>query len=853
MIPTRLELHNFLAYRAPEPIAFDGIELACLTGQNGVGKSSLLDAITWALWGKARAKREDDLIHLGQSEMQVSIDFEQEGVRYRVVRKRARSGRSSRGTVDLLVWGEDDQPRIINETGMRRTQDKINQILRLDYDTFVHSAFLQQGRADAFTLKTPAERKRILAEILGLELWSTFEDRTKQVITDTAQRIAILEHDIQRAEDEISREPQLLADMKALSADYDEAQAELDRVSARYDRVANSAAALRREKENLHRHARLMESRRNDVTAAQREIERLDGKIAEHENIIAQAESIEAGYEKLQLARAHQTVIAEQLAQKQELDERAHQLERQLAEQEATLARQRDVFLERIAGLQKQVASISSGELDAVNSQVVALERLDEQRDEKTRTLQAQKERRSALKGRLGVLRDEGTTLNQRLERLGRLAAADGAVCPLCGQALTAEHRDDTLATMGAERDAKREDYRSCVAEIQQIEIDSRAQQQEVEDLAAQLKHLPSLQQKKGALQKQLANARAAESALETETNQLRQIEAQLDDKAYGAELRRQLQQINAQREAISYDAASHADNRTQLETLSAYDRQQKQLEFAQLNLPEAQKQRAGAKAQMESLREAQLADTHNLEKIEADIDGLEAQVIQEGELRGEVDAKRLHLQGIRERKTITQQELNAVAAGRESQKRLRQRLDSARFEQGLLNELRVAFGRNGVPAMIIETAIPELEAEANDLLSRMSDGRMTIRFGTQRETVAGDLVETLDIEIADELGARDYELYSGGEAFRINFAIRIALSKMLARRAGAQLRTLFIDEGFGSQDADGRDKLVDAINKIQSDFDLILVITHIDELRESFPVHLLVEKTANGSIVTIQ
>ena len=75
----------------------------------------------------------------------------------------------------------------------------------------------------------------------------------------------------------------------------------------------------------------------------------------------------------------------------------------------------------------------------------------------------------------------------------------------------------------------------------------------------------------------------------------------------------------------------------------------------------------------------------------------------------------------------------------------------------------------------------------------------------------------------------------------------------MLARRAGAQLRTLFIDEGFGSQDADGRDKLVDAINKIQSDFDLILVITHIDELRESFPVHLLVEKTANGSMVTIQ
>ena len=157
------------------------------------------------------------------------------------------------------------------------------------------------------------------------------------------------------------------------------------------------------------------------------------------------------------------------------------------------------------------------------------------------------------------------------------------------------------------------------------------------------------------------------------------------------------------------------------------------------------------------------------------------------------------------------------------------------------------------MPALIIEEAVPELEAEANDLLSRMTDGRMSLSVSTQREKITGGIAETLDIEIGDELGSRSYELFSGGEAFRINFAIRIALSKLLARRAGAQLRTLFIDEGFGSQDEDGRDKLIDAINKIQTDFDLILVITHIDELRDSFPVHLLVEKTPDGSIVTVQ
>ena len=129
----------------------------------------------------------------------------------------------------------------------------------------------------------------------------------------------------------------------------------------------------------------------------------------------------------------------------------------------------------------------------------------------------------------------------------------------------------------------------------------------------------------------------------------------------------------------------------------------------------------------------------------------------------------------------------------------------------------------------------------------------MAVTFSTQREKVTGGTMETLDIGIADELGTRNYEMYSGGEAFRINFAIRVALSKMLARRAGAHLETLFVDEGFGTQDADGRARLVEAINVIKDDFALILVITHIDELKDAFPVHINVEKTPTGSVVDVR
>lgn len=88
----------------------------------------------------------------------------------------------------------------------------------------------------------------------------------------------------------------------------------------------------------------------------------------------------------------------------------------------------------------------------------------------------------------------------------------------------------------------------------------------------------------------------------------------------------------------------------------------------------------------------------------------------------------------------------------------------------------------------------------------------------------------------------------SGGEAFRVNFAIRLAISKLLTHRAGAKLQFLVIDEGFGSQDAPGRARLVEAIDAIKNDFEKILVITHIEELKEEFPVRIEVSKNAAGS-----
>ncbi len=182
--------------------------------------------------------------------------------------------------------------------------------------------------------------------------------------------------------------------------------------------------------------------------------------------------------------------------------------------------------------------------------------------------------------------------------------------------------------------------------------------------------------------------------------------------------------------------------------------------------------------------------------------------------------------------------------------KEKKEQMETATKQEKIMKDLVLAFGKKGIQAMLIEMAIPEIELEANKLLARMTDNRMHIKMETQRETKKGSVAETLDINISDELGTRNYEMFSGGEAFRIDFAIRIALSKLLARRAGAPLPTLIIDEGFGTQDNTGIEKIKEAITMIQDDFEKILVITHIADFKDAFPVRIEIVKTPDGSTI---
>jgi exonuclease SbcC len=852
MIPLQLRVRNFMCYRTDvPPLDFAGIHLACLTGANGHGKSALLDAITWALWGKARAKRDDELIHLGESEMEVEFTFELGGTVYRVVRKRDSSKRG-RTLLDLQVQGQAsggrDIFRSIAEPGVRATQEAIIHLLRMDYDTFTNSAFLLQGKADAFTTRTPAERKQVLGEILGLSLYDEYEQRAKERAKEKSLQVAELDGLLRDIDRELAHQPRYEAELA-------QAKSRVEELSASVKEAEAALRILRHEQQSLeHQQARLTDLERR-LSQAGQELREVEAQIVErqqrletYEAVLAERRRVEEGYDALTRAREAEARWNKRLAQYVEVQARQQELERCVAsarhELELTLGR----LGERVSELERRVAELPTHrrQLTEVRDRLAQLAERQTKRDGAQAQLQALAEESAGLKVRNEQLRTEMDNLKDRMALLEH--QADEAQCPLCRQTLSDEHRKQVLTQFEAEGKTLGDAHRTNTARGREIVAETRRLQLEIQELDRELTRQPAQQKREAQLEQALSEAQRAATELESSQAERATVAGRLQAGDYATDEQAELRLLGEELEALGYDRDAHEQARTKVGDLVAFEEAHQRLQLAVERVDEDRTALQDLQARQARWQQALADDQAQRESLAAEVARLpevsarvQAQAQEMEELQGQSSRARLAL-------GAAQQKLDhcrylADERGRHEKNR-RQRAE----EKAIFDELRLAFGKKGIQAMIIEAAIPEIEFEANHLLARMTDGRMHVRFETQRETLKGDTVETLDINIADELGTRPYELFSGGEAFRVNFAIRIALSKLLARRAGAQLQMLVIDEGFGTQDTEGRERLVEAINSIQEDFERILVITHIEELKDAFPVRIEVTKTANGS-----
>ena len=854
MIPLRLKLENFLSYRDAVELDLQGVEVACLCGDNGHGKTALLDAITWALWGGARGRvyggpgggSPDELVHQGRPEMSVELDFFVEDARYRVVRKHQAGTPRRSGTThwDLQVWTGSEYRTLVEGAGVRDTAERIERLLRMDYETFVRSAFLLQGQADRFTASRPAERKETLAEVLGLRLYESLERRARDAARDNRGRIDRL----QGEQDNLSRELGREAEYREA---LDSAQAALDELAPHLSDLAARRAALQEERHRLESQREEAQRLESDLRGALQQAQALDAqaqdarrRVEGYRAVLARRVEIEAGAAERESVLGRLEALEVDQANHAELVQERQRLQHGIVQEQTRLQEglrhlQQRVEADLLPGSQRlpQVEA----ELAASGQRFAQLQAREACVREERQRLQGIVEEAQRLEVENAARRAEMEELRKKLDML----TASDAACPLCEAPLGSDRRAHLEEEIEAIGKANAEAYRSNRSAIDGLvrQRDELGRTLESEE-AAVAQESGRLQAQRGALERELEECRLAEGRLAAAMQEAEELAALLHGQGFAQEQRRDLADAEARLVALGYDAAQHREVRARAGQLEPYRDLAQRLQEAADGLPEAEESALRAEALLEARRRDARQARERMDAIELALERLPA--LEEEAASVEAEHLRLEAQANQLRRDVDVHtlRLDDVERARLRLKELEGQTAAAVQERGAYEVLVDAFGRNGVPARLIEAALPDLESEANELLARLTDGRLSLFLETQRTTARGDVRETLEIRIHDGVGTRSYELFSGGEAFRINFALRIALSKLLASRAGAPLRTLFLDEGFGTQDAQGRQHLLDAIRAVQRDFDLILVITHIDEMKEAFPVRIEVTRS---------
>jgi exonuclease SbcC len=853
MIPLKLALRNFMCYRENvSPLHFEGFRVACLCGDNGNGKSALIDAITWALWSKARARSDDELIHLGQREMEVEFEFIVGQNRYRIIRKRAKGGMRRAGQAILELQLATPQGfESITGNSVQETQRKIIDILRMDYETFINSALLLQGRADEFTIKPPSERKKVLADILNLSLYDELEDQAKGVAKQKEIECGNLAAGIRDIDAE-------LANKESYQEELYQVQAALVELEAQVKRQEGVLDELRQAKKELDLKKEQQSETESRIAEAERELNYSESqlilhrhKVEDYQATLAQSTEIEEGYRELVGAKKENEELNERLRQLHALTEGKNQLEQAIRDAKNELVTEQSVLQSQLQRLQ-----LSAEAVPGLEQQLVKIQSQSAELDNMGRELEQKRLREQELSNQIHYLKSANIKLEEEIEERRskiEMLRRNGARCPLCESELGIEGRDRIITKYEQERQTKAETYHGNELELAQKEKDFQLARSEIAQFEARLNRERAITQGQDiALKKEFAQAQEAATELTWHRARLAEVAKRLKEGEFALEQKAALVDLDARIKSLGYDAARHHSVGQRLAEFDRYDELKRRLDEAKELIEQEKESLAWAEDRAGRWRSARDAEAERREALAQELKALPeigTKLAEAGRVYDAVLARQA--QG-RKMLGAVEQKLERCAVLEKSKQEKSRALTRAAAEKGIYEELATAFGKKGIQALVIEQVLPEIEDEANRLLGRMTDSRMSVRLETQRLTKRGEPVETLDIRVSDELGTRSYEMFSGGEAFRIDFALRIALSKLLARRAGAPLPTLFIDEGFGTQDSSGREKLVEAINSIQDDFEKIIVITHIEELKDAFPVRIEVTKTAEGSMISM-
>lgn len=1000
MVPLKLSLENFLSYGeevAPErrTLDFRGFTLACLSGKNGHGKSALLDALTWALWGECRARNKEEVIKRGAKKATVDLEFDLDGNRYWVRRTITRKKGSKTSTdVEFQVFDASAGSfRKLAEDG--RTQDTIEKILKMDYDSFICSSFILQGRADEFTKKTPGERKEILGRILDLERYEELGKRARELAQKSKLEAESAEREISQIESEISQKENLANKLKEIKLEEDKVTLDLINAEKLYEEIIREYEVLRA-KSAIH--SQLIQDKTEIERKCNRlkeELEKLNREIEKDTEFLSKEKEILQGYRELERIREEESILSEKFMRHRNLEKKLEEINRLINDEKSKIEKKISSLTGRKKEIENRLVQITNllkreEEIKSKLREFLHIESLEKDYEKKREISERLKSRqreielniekiklpieaqikeleirikelsrmveeserfkeeceklRADIRGRLEIqtlcenlktkLKEAGEEKKALISRRSEIekkqkeeleklriikSEADNPLCPLCESLLRQEAKEALIQKLEKSIQLLKNTLEEENKRINQIDEDEKRLSAEIKAIESDIKGLPELFVQLGLKEKSLEDSISAIKDLELAKIEL--SKKMTEEESSVAELRRKIKELSQEITMIAYDEKKHKEIKDKLELLMESKAEYRRLEDARVSKDETEnhiisiedeialltktlteglfanhyKEEAleiekriketgydeGKYKELKSrlknlevfskekeyLDKAKLNLAHNKEKRENLEEQLKTQIdrlkkineqikdVEEivsttevlEERKNSIQREILKLKKTKdeklEEKTRVMNEIERITKLENKKEEIIEQIKRLKYDSIIYQELDRAFGKNGIQARIIEGALEEIEIEANKVLRKLTDGGMTLELDTLKLTQKGSEKETLEIKISDSFGTRSYETFSGGEAFRIDFALRIAISKFIANCSGAQLRTLVIDEGFGTQDKDGLNQFVQVINAIKEDFDKVIVITHVDELKDKFPVRIEVTK----------
>lgn len=912
MRPLKLTMAGFGPYAGEQSLDFDVLGtsgLYLITGDTGAGKTTIFDAISFALFGEASGEsREAGMLrsmYARESDPTfVELVFAYGGKEYTVRRnpEYERAKRSGTGTTKQAADAVLTYPDGRVVTKLREVDKAIREILGLTREQFSQVAMISQGEFRKLLQADTRERQKIFRDIFGTGLYVTLQNKLKESadqlrkqrdqaqfgIAQLSQGIVCCETSAYLAQTEKAAQGQLppaetaellekllkedAALQTALRAQLSQTEQQWEQLTEQLTRAnaygAAKTALEENEQEQLQRQQELSQAQQALLAAKER---------------IPQEEALSRQIAAIELA----------LPSYDELD----RLSRELLQQEQgkkTAQAAQETAQERRASLTEQIAQLRQERKELENSsaekeRLTALQHQHLQRRESYRTFMSELQHLQQEREELNTLQKSYLAASEQAIRLGQifdmtnkafldeqagiLAAGltEGAACPVCGSthhpalaALSeAAPTEEDVKKAKQEYDAARQNSEDAGAAAGRRKGAVTAAEEALMGKLAQLLPETSMDQGYAAAQEQ-------ERAL---TKQLSQLEKQIAEAAQNETRKLELdEQLPQKEEALLQTEQEQERIKELLFTLTASTASfNERIEELKEKLPckdraDALAQQQQAERSLQELQAARVAAEMALARTREVLAGLQAAKEQlclqlapceEGDIPSLEQRKRDLISEKERLSAKLQLVFSRITANSDTHSRIKEtihEMQKLELQYGWMQALsETANGTiTGKKKIMLETYIQttyfdRILERANVRLRKMSGGQ----YDLKRRVMASDMrgQSGLELDIVDHLNTtqRSVNTLSGGEAFLASLALALGLSDEVQMSTGIRLDTMFVDEGFGSLDSDALSKAYHTLAGLTEGNRLVGIISHVSELKEKIDRQIVVKKDRLG------